>query len=200
MEKDNKNISMEITEMKKKLLNYTYIIFKIDSINEEIRDLASNIESQRDVKSKQLTAMPKGYEKSDPVAIAVEKIIDVYSSEYSRLENELKILLNQKSETEKLLNSLDELEKKVIEYKYFKKYKWWMVANAIGYSESDTKRRCRKILEKMINEKDGTLWYFLYVSIRIIKYKLMKRRSKLSAFCVLIKLLPLQRRVMEVII
>jgi len=157
MEKDNKNISVEIGQLKKKLLNYTYTIFKIDSINEEIRDLASTIESQRDLKSKQLTGMPIGYGKSDPVATAVEKIIDVYSSEYSRLENELKNLLNQKSEIEELLNILDELEKKVIEYKYFKKYKWWMVANAIGYSESDTKRRCRKILEKIINKKDGTL-------------------------------------------
>ena len=169
MEKNKKNISIELKEMKQKLLNYTYIIFKIDSVSEEIRDLASTIESQREVKSRQLTGMPKGYGKSDPVAAAVEKIIDVYSSEYSRLEAELKSLLNQKAEVEKLLNGLDELEKKVIEYKYFKKYKWWMVANTIGYSESDTKRRCRKILEKMINVKDGTLWYFLYVSISIVK-------------------------------
>lgn len=150
MENNKNNTSIKITNVKKKLLNYTYIIFKINAVNEEISDLASTIEAQRDVKSKQLTGMPTGYEKSDPVARAVEKIIDVYSSEYSRLENELKNLLSQKSEVEELLNSLDELEKKVIEYKYFKKYKWWMVANAIGYSESDTKRRCRKILEKII--------------------------------------------------
>lgn len=150
MEKNKNNVSLEIAQVKKKLVNYTYIIFKIDAVNEEIRDLASTIESQRDVKSKQLTGMPTGYGKSDSVAAAVEKIIDVYSTEYSRLEKELKSLLNQKLEVEKLLNSLDELEKKVIEYKYFKKYKWWMVANAIGYSESDTKRRCRKILEKII--------------------------------------------------
>lgn len=155
MEKDKNNISLEISQVKKKLLNYTYIIFKINAVNEEISDLASTIESQREVKSKQLTGMPTGYGKSDSVATAVEKIIDVYSSEYSRLENELRNLINQKLEVEELLNSLDELERKVIEYKYFKKYKWWMVANAIGYSESDTKRRCRKILEKII--KDGTL-------------------------------------------
>ncbi len=155
MEKDKNKISLEISQVKKKLLNYTYIIFKINAVNEEISDLASTIESQRDVKARQLTGMPKGYGKSDTVATAVERIIDVYSSEYSRLENELKNLIKQKLEVEEMLNSLDELEKKVLEYKYFKKYKWWMVANEIGYSESDTKRRCRKILEKII--KDGTL-------------------------------------------
>ena len=168
MEKNN--ITLKISELKKKLLNYTYIIFKINAVNEEIAELANTIDSQRDLKAKQLSGMPKGSDISDTVATAVEKIIDVYNNEYYRLENELKNLINQKVEIEKLLNSLDELEKKVIDYKYFKKYKWWMVANEIGYSESDTKRRCRKILEKLIN--DDTPRYFLCVRLRMMECKL----------------------------
>lgn len=137
---------MNIKEIKQKLHNYRYIEFKIDAENEGLRNLASMIELQRNIKSPILTGMPGNNNISDPVADAAERIIDKYCREYAKHENELDKLFKDKHEIDELIKVLDSTERQVIELKYFKKYKWWMVADTMNYSE----KQCRRINNRAI--------------------------------------------------
>lgn len=140
---------MDINDINKKLHNYKYIEFKIDAVNEELRNLASAVDVQRSVKSPVLTGMPSSKNISDPVGDAAERIIDKYCQEYARLENELDKLFTEKHIIEDLLETLNSFEKKIIELKYFKKYKWWMVADTVSYSEKQCRRICKKAIAKI---------------------------------------------------
>lgn len=137
---------MNISEIKQKLHNYKYIEFKIDAENEELRNLASMIDVQRNVKSPIMTDMPGNNSISDPVAEAAERIIDKYCKEFARHENELDKLFKEKHKIDDLIEVLDSTERRIIELKYFKKYKWWMVADTVNYSE----KQCRRISNRAI--------------------------------------------------
>ncbi len=143
---------MDINEIKQKLHSYRYILFKIAAANDKLNDLAAMMDTQRNVKSTVLTGMPSTNNISDPVADSVTKIIDIYCKEYANIENELDKLFKEKHEIDDLIIILEGLEKQIIELKYFKKYKWWMVAQTINYSETQCRRKCLSALKK-IKEK-----------------------------------------------
>lgn len=137
---------MDIKEIKQKLYSYKYIEFKIEATNNKLNDLAALTSCQRNVKSQLLTGMPCSKNISDTVADSVYKIIDIYSKEYERIKNELDELFKQKREIADMFECLDSLEKEIIELKYFKKYKWWMVSQTIHMSETHCRRRCSSAL------------------------------------------------------
>lgn len=139
---------MNTNETKQKLYNYTYILSKIDSINEDLNNLAAVIDTQRNVKCPIITGMPGSKDISDPVAEAAERIIDKYCFEYARFENELDRLFKEKHQIDDLFELLDSTEKRIIELKFFKKYRWWMVAETMNYSE----KQCRRISNNAINK------------------------------------------------
>ncbi len=143
---------MDTNEIKKKLHSYRYIEFKIGAINEELNNLASMIDTQRNVKSPILTGLPRNNSISDTVGASAEKIIDKYCKEYARLENELDKLFGEKHEIDDLIRFLEGTEKQIIELYYFKKYKWWMVANIVNYSEKHCRRMRNSAIAK-IREK-----------------------------------------------
>lgn len=146
---------MNTNEIKQKLYNYTYIQCKIDAINEDLCNLAEVIDNQRNVKCPILTGLPGGNNISDPVAEAAEKIIDKYCSEYARYENELDRLFKEKHQVEDMLSILDNTERRIIELKFFKKYRWWMVADTMNYSEKQCRRISNIALNKISNKANG---------------------------------------------
>ncbi len=143
---------MDKNEIKQKLHSYRYILFKIEAANDKLNDLAAMMDTHRNIKSTVLTGMPSTNNVSDPVADSVTKIIDIYCKEYAHIENELDKLFKEKHEIDDLIILLDGMEKQIIELKYFKKYKWWMVAQTMNYSETQCRRICLSALEK-IKEK-----------------------------------------------
>ncbi len=143
---------MDINEIKQKLHSYRYILFKIEAVNEELNNLAAMIDTQRNVKSPILTGMPSNNSLSDPVGEAAVKIMDKYCKEYARYENELDKLFKEKHEIDDLIIFLEGTEKQIIELKYYKKYKWWMIAETLNYSETQCRRICFSALKK-IQEK-----------------------------------------------
>ncbi len=140
---------MDINEIKQKLHSYRYIEFKIDAVNDRLNNLASLIDVQRNVKSPIITGMPGSNGVSDPVGEAVEKIIDKYCHEYARYENELDELFRQKHEIDDMIKLLDSTEKQIVELKYFKKYKWWMVAQTMNYCDKQCMRICNSAIKKI---------------------------------------------------
>lgn len=145
MEKDDK-----IAKLKNLLYSYTYIQFEIESINEEIINLGEVIRSQRDIKVPELTGMPRGSETSDTVYNNVEKIIVTYGQEVAKLENRLEKAFEIRNFIDDLISTLEPIEKRIIELKYFKKYKMWMICSSVSYERSHVYRLQDEAIKKML--------------------------------------------------
>jgi len=138
-------------ELKDLLFSYTYIEFEIESINQQILDLSEVINTQRDVKVPELSAVPGAGTISDPVYASVEKIMVTYSQEVAKLETRLEKAFRKRNSVIALLNVLTPIEKHVIELKFFKKYKTWMIAGTVNYSERQINRYLNSAFIKMSN-------------------------------------------------
>jgi DNA-directed RNA polymerase specialized sigma subunit len=137
------------TKLKNLLYSYTYIEDEIEGINEEICNLGEVINSQRDIKALNLTGMPRGNEISDVVYESVEKIIMTYGQEIAKLENRLDKAFRKRNLINSLISLLDPTEKKIIELKYFKKYKIWMISGCVNYGKSQVHEIHNNAIKKM---------------------------------------------------
>lgn len=145
MEKDDKR-----EKLKRLLYSYTYIQFEIDCINENIINLGAVINSQREIKVPELTGMPRGNEISDTVYNSVEKIIVTYGQEVAKLENRLEKAFEKRNYIEDLISILEPIEKRIIELKYFKKYKIWMICSVVSYERSHVYRLHDEAIERLL--------------------------------------------------
>lgn len=139
-------------ELEKLLYGYTYIEFEIEGINEKIANLGEVINSQREIKVQALTGMPGGSGTSDTVYKSVENIIDIYAKEVAYLENKLQKAFDRRNYIDDLMGVLDPIEKKLIELKYFKKYKMWMICSSVHYEKSQVYNMLNKSIQKLLNE------------------------------------------------
>ena len=146
-------------KLKGLLYSFTYIEDEIESINQEICNLGEVINAQRDVKVPDLTEAPKGNEICDTVYESVEKILVTYSHEVTKLENRLDKAFKKRNLINILINMLDETERKLIELKYFKKYKIWMIESCVNYARAQIYRYHDTAIKKMLevyNENNNT--------------------------------------------
>ena len=146
-------------KLKSLLYSYTYIEDEIEHINQEICNLGEVINAQRDVKVPDLTAAPKGNEICDTVYQSVEKILVTYSHEVAKLENRLDKAFRKRNLINVLISFLDETERKIIELKYFKKYKIWMITSSVSYERAQIYRYHDAAIKKMLevyNESNNT--------------------------------------------
>lgn len=137
-------------KLKSLLYSYTYIQDEIEGINEEICNLGEVINSQRDIKAPNLTGMPKGNEITDVVYESVEKIIMTYGQEVAKLENRLDKAFRKRNLINSLISVLDPTEKKIIELKYFKKYKIWMISGCVNYEKTQIYKYHDVAIKKML--------------------------------------------------
>lgn len=142
------------TKLKNLLYSYTYIEDEIEGINEEICNLGEVINSQRDVKAPNLTGMPKGNEITDVVYESVEKIILTYGQEIAKLENRLEKAFRKRNLITALISVLEPTEKKIIELKYFKKYKIWMISGCVNYEKTQIHKYHNEAMKKMLEVYD----------------------------------------------
>lgn len=141
------------------LYSYTYIEDEIEGINQEICNLGEVINAQRDVKVPDLTGMPKGNEICDTVYQSVEKILVTYTHEVAKLENRLDKAFRKRNLINALISMLDDTERKIIELKYFKKYKMWMIESSVNYARAQIYRYHDAAFIKMLevyNENNNT--------------------------------------------
>lgn len=146
-------------KLKGLLYSYTYIEDEIESINEEICNLGEVVNAQRDVKAPDLTGMPKGNGISDIVYQSVEKIIVTYGHEIAKLENRLDKAFKKRNLINVLISVLDPTEKRIIELKYFKKYKIWMIKSCVNYEKTQIYKYHDNAIKKMLevyNENNNT--------------------------------------------
>lgn len=137
-------------KLEKLLYGYTYIEFEIEDINEKIINLGEAIGSQRELKIPCLTGMPNGNGTSDTVYASVEKILVTYGEEVAKLENRLEKAFEKRNYIEDLISTLDPIEKRIIELKYFKKYKIWMICSSVHYEKSQVYNILNKATKKLL--------------------------------------------------
>jgi len=137
-------------KLKKLLYGYTYIEFEIEGINEKIINLGEVIRSQREIGVPELTGMPRGSETSDTVYNSVERIIVTYGQEVAKLETRLEKAFEKRNYIDDLLSKLEPTERRIIELKYFKKYKMWMICSSVSYEKSQVYYIHKKAIEKLL--------------------------------------------------
>lgn len=137
-------------KLKSLLYSYTYIEDEIESINQEICNLGEVINAQRDIKVPDLTAAPKGNEICDTVYQSVEKILVTYNHEVAKLENRLDKAFRKRNLINVLISLLNETERRIIELKYFKKYKIWMIESSINYGRTQIYIYHDRAIKKML--------------------------------------------------
>lgn len=137
-------------KLKSLLRSYTYIEDEIENTNQEICNLGEVINAQRDVRVPNLSDMPKGNILSDTVYESVEKILITYTHEVARLENRLDKAFKKRNIIKSLISTLDDIERKIIELKYFKKYKMWMIESSVNYGRTQIYIYHDKAINKML--------------------------------------------------
>lgn len=137
-------------KLKNLLYSYTYIEDEIEGINEKIINLGEAISAQRDLSIPCLTGMPGGSGTSDTVYASVEKIMVTYGQEVANLENRLERAFKRRNQINALVGVLDPTEQRVIELRYFKKYKIWMISSSVHYDRSHIYRLHDEAIRKML--------------------------------------------------
>ncbi len=140
----------KIAKLKNLLYSYTYIENEIEDINEKIINLGGAISSQRDLSIPCLTGMPSGSGTSDTVYASVEKIMVTYGQEVAKLENRLEKAFKRRNYINALIGVLDSTEHRIIELRYFKKYKIWMISSSMHYDRSHIYRLHDEAIRKML--------------------------------------------------
>jgi len=91
--------------------------------------------------------MPRGSEISDPTFEKAQRILDVYQNQVNILEGRIDKLYDKKRTVEAFLEPLPDVEREIIRLRFFKKYKWEMVAEVVHYSS----RQCLSIISNIFS-------------------------------------------------
>lgn len=133
---------MDKMELKKLLGNYNTICAEISQLEQEVLHLAEVADAHRDLSAITYSDMSRGFGVSDPTFKKAQKILDVYVEQVAKVENKIIDLYDRKNKVETFLTSLSFVEKEIVRLRFFKKYKWDMVAEEVHYSV----RQCHEIL------------------------------------------------------
>ncbi len=134
-------------KLKDLLYSYTYLEDEIEGVNEEICNL---YEVQKDISIPCLPSTPGGSGIADTVYYSVEKIMITYAQEMDKLNSRLDKLLRKRNVIRVLLDCLEHNEQRIIELRYFKKYKIWMISSSMHYDRSHIYRLHDGAIEKML--------------------------------------------------
>ena len=133
---------MNEKEIKILLGNYNLVCAEIHQLEQEILRLAEVAAAHRELSAITYSDMPRGSGISDPTFEKAQKILDVYVEQVEKVERRIAILYDKKNQVEAFLEPLSDIEREIIRLRFFKKYKWEMVAESVHYS----KRQCENIL------------------------------------------------------
>lgn len=150
---------MNEKELKRLLYGYTYIKEDIEQCRQEILKLAEAIETERGPKGMVLSDMPRSGLIQDETYQKVQRIYDVFNKQVSETEGKIQGLYDKKNYIEFLLTYLTDIERKIIEFKYFKKYQWWMIEGQMHYSRRQCFRYHDEAIKKLLNMSPNGTFY-----------------------------------------
>lgn len=145
--------------IQRKLYNYTCIPEDIQKKNRELNGiLMCKEESSNTLKAATLSDEPRGTDITDQVYNAVERIIIRYDIRIEQITEEILHLLDEQQYITKALyntdqqNELTQEERRVIDLRYFRQYKWDYIARIMKYSISQCQRYEKTAVQKIENE------------------------------------------------
>lgn len=122
-------------EIKEILKQYKDIPQCIDAKNCELSRLIRQKYELCAPSALRLTGLPKSKNKKDPTLNKVIELTEQYDKEVDRLTREIKLLTNKKSKIEENLSRLAPIEQKLIHLRYIERKKWFVIENALHYSQ-----------------------------------------------------------------
>jgi len=133
-------------DIKKNLMRYNTICAEIHQLNQDILNLSEVAAAHRDISAIVYTDMPKSNRISDPTYEKAQRVIDEYEKQVVRIEKRIVTLFEIKNAVEVFLETLSDIERQLITLRFFKKYKWEMIAQTVHYS----RRQCMNIIDSCL--------------------------------------------------
>jgi len=134
---------MSKQDIKKNLMRYNTICAEIHQLNQDILNLSEVVAAHRDISAVVYDGMPKSNRISDPTYEKAQRVIDEYEKQVVKIEKRIVTLFEMKNEVESFLDTLSDIERQLITLRFFKKYRWEMIAQTVHYS----RRQCMNIVE-----------------------------------------------------
>lgn len=133
------------------LFNYKYYLRRIEEIKKEILDFDQYIEDLRDtgkgVSYDGIKTGPTG-SVGDPTGQRVEMIVTLQEQQVKIWKEELEELYGFKNKVERFLRDLKEIERRYIQYRFFKKMQYRQIAAMTNYSQETYKKMNKRLLEQ----------------------------------------------------
>ncbi len=138
------------------LREYEGIPSKIMQLNKELNDMLANKNQTYNVlQASMVSNMPHGTEVGNPTLRAVEKIIDNYTKHIEYISGEINFYINLKQTLDKALSELTLEEKRVVELRYFDRWKMGRIPREMKYSWKQVTRFKNEALSKISKEIQG---------------------------------------------
>jgi hypothetical protein len=140
---------MTKTEIGELLNKHTYVEDEIRGCIEEMQRLTEVTACERDIKATIISGMPGNTSTvSDPTYQKAEKILGEFKKEIERIEKRRRRIFNKRALVESLLDVITSPERTIIELRYFKKYRWWMITDHTHFH----RRQCFNIRDSAIKK------------------------------------------------
>ncbi|MBP2027422.1 RinA family phage transcriptional activator [Acetoanaerobium pronyense] len=150
---------MKKETIKKILLDYPYTKKEKEKLNNDLKDLLGS-KYETSVTAQLTEAISGNRSISNKTEQAVIKISEIYDHKANLIKNKINILLKNQYLIEESLERLEHDQKKIIELRYFQRYKWEIISKKLKYSISN----CYKLHDKALNklsiefERGGKNW------------------------------------------
>lgn len=113
---------------KQELRRYQHIVSRIKELKAEREEMISLV--------RPLDGMPHGGGVSDPTANAGAKLADLAA----KIEDEIRLLDEERAQIMAAISQLNDTEHDIMYYHYIRGWRWWKVAEKMGYSERQIHR------------------------------------------------------------
>lgn len=139
------------------LKSYAGIKASIKEKNQELMTLKDVIEAQREVTGIVYSnvRLSKTNITSDETFKKAERIIDIYDKHLDRISGGLEELFEEKLRIEGLLDCLDEVERRIIQYKYFDGLSMRKINIRVCYSNTQCYRIHDGAIKKLIENHNA---------------------------------------------
>ena len=111
-------------EVREILFEYKNYALRRRELNDEIGQIRGDIDRLRSLVAVKYDGMPRGSGVGDPTGEAAVHIMDIYEKRIGLLKEKMEALDGRRLMAERLLNVLDETERKVIVARYIKGIRW----------------------------------------------------------------------------
>ena len=130
---------------KRELSKYYYLKLEIKNLEEKIQEVNEGI-----IGSRELTGMPHGTGKSNPV----EKKVIILTKLKNRLETRIMDAMNEKLKIEEYISGIDDVQTRIIFNKrYIELKRWETIAKEMYMSERSVFRKHQNYLKENKNDR-----------------------------------------------